>query len=206
MRQTIRLTVLAAISCLTIWSPTTVSALEADDVNPTTCSVCHGPGGNSPNPEHPILAGQNAEYIFSQLKAFRSGQRTNEVMKAITRDMDDNGIAGYAKYFSLQTPISAGGDLSLVERGREKYSVCWGCHGQSGEGAEEYPRLAGQYPQYIIQQLEAFKSKSRINAAMNSIVDDLDPGDIAALGAYVSSIGIKQPLTAANLNTNRPLK
>ena len=44
------------------------------------CSACHGPNGNSTNPDWPRLAGQNAVYVAEQLRLFRSGVRSNPTM------------------------------------------------------------------------------------------------------------------------------
>ena len=40
------------------------------------CSACHGPNGNSVNPDWPRLAGQSAVYVAEQLRLFRSGVRS----------------------------------------------------------------------------------------------------------------------------------
>ena len=36
-----------------------------------TCAACHGPNGNSTNPEWPSLAGQHASYLVKQLQNFK---------------------------------------------------------------------------------------------------------------------------------------
>ena len=53
---------------------------EAGATKAAVCTACHGPNGNSANPEWPTLAGQNAAYIREQLTLFRAGQRNNPVM------------------------------------------------------------------------------------------------------------------------------
>ena len=40
------------------------------------CAACHGPGGNSPSPQYPMLAGQTARYLYLQLSDFQEGRRT----------------------------------------------------------------------------------------------------------------------------------
>ena len=40
---------------------------EAGATKAATCLACHGPNGNSANPEWPSLAGQNAAYVLTQL-------------------------------------------------------------------------------------------------------------------------------------------
>ena len=47
------------------------------------CVACHGPGGNSQNPDFPVLAGQSWRYIYIQLKDFKEGRRNDPVMSAM---------------------------------------------------------------------------------------------------------------------------
>src|SRR5882762_8425451 len=53
------------------------------------CASCHGPNGNSTNPEWPRLAGQSAVYIAEQLRLFRAGVRDNPVMKPLAAALSD---------------------------------------------------------------------------------------------------------------------
>ena len=76
----------------------------------------------------------------------------------------------------------------MIAQGKKKYGLCWGCHGDNGEGPGSYPQISGQHPQYIVQQLINYKNGARINPAMNAIVADLGSGEIEALGAYISSL------------------
>ena len=67
------------------------------------CTACHSPTGEGNGPAaFPALAGQWPEYTESQLKAFRSGDRTNdgdsEMMKISAMDLSDDEIAAVASY------------------------------------------------------------------------------------------------------------
>src|SRR5437762_12518891 len=58
------------------------------------CSACHGPNGNSANPEWPRLAGQSPVYIPEQLRLFRAEVRTTPVIHPppatwTNQDIDD---------------------------------------------------------------------------------------------------------------------
>jgi cytochrome c553 len=65
---------------------------------------------------------------------------------------------------------------------------CFLCHGADGEsGSEAFPRLAGQNAEYIARQLADFKSGRRKSSAMASMVANLSPQDMAALGAFFAS-------------------
>lgn len=63
------------------------------------CAACHGPNGAGIPVRFPRLAGQHAEYVTNQLKAFRSGERANgPMMRAIAEKMTDRQIAAVADY------------------------------------------------------------------------------------------------------------
>ncbi len=63
--------------------------------------------------------------------------------------------------------------------------VCFVCHGGEGESSSEaFPRLAGQHAEYVVKQLENFKSGKRKSSAMASMVANLSADDMMALGRY----------------------
>jgi cytochrome c553 len=64
------------------------------------CSTCHGPLGVSNMPDAPHLAGQPGIYLVEQLKAFRSGKRTHEVMNVIAKPLSDADIAELAEWYA----------------------------------------------------------------------------------------------------------
>jgi len=53
---------------------------SANEIAKNQCAACHGPDGNSINPEWPNLAGQHPSYTAQQLQAFKSGDRVNPNM------------------------------------------------------------------------------------------------------------------------------
>lgn len=65
-----------------------------------TCAGCHGANGKAANPSWPNLAGQNAAYIVSQLKAFKAGTRKNPMMSPMAKPLSDADMANLAAYFS----------------------------------------------------------------------------------------------------------
>ena len=63
------------------------------------CAACHAPNGAGIPVQFPRLAGQHAEYVTNQLKAFRSGERANApMMKTIAAKISDQEIAAVADY------------------------------------------------------------------------------------------------------------
>lgn len=73
------------------------------------CKACHGPAGISLSPVIPNLAGQKAPYIEKQLKAFKAGERKNDLMQAIAGQLSEPDIKAYAAFWSGQpaTPAAA---------------------------------------------------------------------------------------------------
>jgi len=63
------------------------------------CQTCHGVDGIAKQPQVPNLAGDDADYLTEQLRAFRSGARQNELMSAVIGMLDDKKIADVAAYY-----------------------------------------------------------------------------------------------------------
>ncbi|MCB2427090.1 c-type cytochrome [Methylophaga pinxianii] len=67
------------------------------------CSTCHGAEGIAIMPTYPNLAGQNAEYLESALKAYRDKQRQGGmagIMQMQAANLSDDDIANLAAYYS----------------------------------------------------------------------------------------------------------
>ncbi len=64
------------------------------------CVVCHGQLGISQMPSAPHLAGQPAIYFEEQMKNYRSGKRTHEIMGVIAKPLTDVEIANLAAWYS----------------------------------------------------------------------------------------------------------
>ncbi len=79
-----------------------------------------------------------------------------------------------------------------IDKGKEINGVCAACHGDYGQGGKrgEYPRLAGQSPIYLRQQLTAFRKRERINLPMFPYTQEreLSEEDIRDIAAYLTSI------------------
>ena len=174
------------------------------------CSACHGPNGNSTNPDWPRLAGQSAVYIAEQLRLFRSGVRNNPVMKPLASTLSDQDIDDLAVYYEAQTPTGLEADPSfwqageaLYLRGERAHDVpgCIACHGPVGRGnlAAGYPALRAQQSVYVVKQLNDYASgvrytganaaaASRNGAMMFTIARRLSPEQIRDVASYVQGM------------------
>jgi cytochrome c553 len=75
-----------------------------------------------------------------------------------------------------------------------KLQYCKTCHGLSGQGYFGYfpmPRLAGQQPQYIENQLRAFIERRRTNPVMANVAHALSPSMVSALAAHFRALDPK---------------
>jgi cytochrome c553 len=64
------------------------------------CQACHGVDGISKVPDAPNLAGQVQDYLATQLKAFRAGERKSEAMSVVASTLSDADIDNLAAYYS----------------------------------------------------------------------------------------------------------
>lgn len=96
----------AQIADLAAWysSHTATASLAVDPADaPRVCVAGHGADGIGVAPDVPNLAGETNIYIDTQLKAFRSGKRVDEVMTAIASDLTDDQIRAAADWYSAVT-------------------------------------------------------------------------------------------------------
>jgi sulfide dehydrogenase cytochrome subunit len=135
------------------------------------CDSCHGPGGNSPWPDVPIIAGQTPEFLAKTLRAFqmwdrpcikskyRSGDtsRPETDMCKIAGKLSAEEVDALAAHYSQQAfqPAQQEFDPGLAAAGaalHEQY--CETCHEQGGMSAGRGPRLAGQWKPYLKSTLK----------------------------------------------------
>lgn len=169
--------------------PVSAADIAAGEQKAEPCVNCHGQKGNSSNAQWPNLAAQQSTYLVNQLKAFKAGDRINVMMNSMTTSLSNEDINNLAAYFSSQKPVKAsGGDPALAKTGEAKAGMCLGCHGPTAQGNGQFPRLAGQHPEYLVQQLKAFKEGSRKSGPMQAVIANLPEADFKALAAYFGSL------------------
>lgn len=76
-----------------------------------------------------------------------------------------------------------------ADNGKQKSTPCAACHGADGEKTidGQYPRIAGQYADYLSKALHDYKSGARKNPVMAGFATTLSDQDIDDLAAYFSS-------------------
>jgi cytochrome c553 len=167
---------------------------EAGKAKAQACAACHGPMGNSTNPDYPILAGQTARYLYLELKDFKEGRRSDSRMTPMATGLSREDMQDLADYYAAQRPQSVPfkAVVTRVDAGRRRAAevLCTMCHLGGFSGQNEIPRVAGQHYQYIVKQLEDFRARRRTNDAgnMTSVTKGLSDEDIRNLASYIANL------------------
>ena len=182
-----------ALFCATA-GPAYAQDVEAGRKKAEACIACHGPGGNSTDPQFPILAGQTARYTYLQLKDFKEGRRTEPMMDPFIAKLSREDMFDLAAFFATQKPRPSAFMAEPVRgaRGKAKADevLCTMCHLGGFLGQNEIPRVAGQHYAYVVKQMRDFKSGRRTNDAGNmaSVSRTLTESDIEDLAHYLSGL------------------
>ncbi len=174
--------------------PAAAQNVEAGSRKAEPCVACHGPNGNSPQGQFPILAGQTARYVYLQLQDFKDGRRSEPTMEPFVKDLTREDMLDLAAFFAAQRPRPPqfNADEARAARGKRKAeeTLCTMCHLGAYQGQNEIPRLAPQHYEYTVKQLQDFKARRRTNDAgnMTSVARTLSETDIEDLGHFLSSL------------------
>ncbi len=86
--------------------------------------------------------------------------------------------------------LSSASIAGNIAEGQKKAEVCAACHGKDGNTPIDpsYPKLAGQYANYLERTLKNYKSGARKNAIMAAQAAQLSNKDIENLSAYYASL------------------
>jgi cytochrome c553 len=190
--------------------PFTTGKAASGEAKAALCMACHGPNGNSVNPEWPRLAGQSAVYIAEQLRLFKAGVRDNPVMKPLAASLSDQDINDVAVYYEAQTPTGLEADPSYWKPGQAIYlsgdaargvPACVACHGPVGRGnlAAGYPALRAQQSVYVVKQLNDYANGTRYtgpnpppsdpnSVMMLTLAKRMTPEEIRDVASYVQGM------------------
>ena len=183
---------------------TTIDIAEGKQLAEKSCAACHGANGISTAPGTPHLAGQRPGYLYSELKAYQTGTRSDggahDGVKFVSNDALTKAAAYYAGLDPAAPPTastrSAKPDPAEASKSIAA-TVCSGCHGNAGiTESPGTPSLVGLDPQYLIAAMKAYKSGQRKNETMEPILaplSDATINNIALLYALQPAEGAKTP-------------
>ena len=181
-------------SIYVIWffllSITNVFAEKTPEELSSTCLGCHGVVSYNniyPTYKVPKLGNQHKDYLVAALKAYRSGERSHPTMRAHASNLSDSDIVKIAEYFysiKYQEQVTNAADIEMIEEANS----CVGCHGADGNSMiPTFPKIAGQYQDYLYHALKSYKNGERNNAIMNGISSTLNEKQMKKLSKYFSS-------------------
>lgn len=203
---------IAAGSALGADAPAKKEAPKADPakgqvIATQVCVACHSADGNSVAPVNPKIAGQFPEYLHKQLVNFKAqggkkAERENPIMAGMVANLSPDDMANLAAYFAGQKlKPSAAKDKALAAAGQKLWRggnaatgvpACAGCHGPDGSGIPaQYPRVAGQFSEYIEAQLKAFQSGQRandLNGMMRGVAARMTEKEMKAVAEYAAGL------------------
>jgi cytochrome c553 len=214
------------ITCLLlslfIFSPSSADSFSGDakagkiKLDDERCQECHGVDGNvhlaNESSKIPKLAGQSPDYLWKQLQDFRSGERQNDFMAMMARNLDDQDALDIIAWYSSQPVMTGKTTTAISETGKtlflqgdpaRKILACAYCHGVNGKGITKVlndfvdldpsliPIIGGQDWHYLNQQLLDWRSDARtnsVNGVMNKVTASLTNAEINALTDYISAL------------------
>ncbi len=171
------------------------------------CMACHQPDGGGMNnagaESWPRLAGQNADYLYRQLLAFKDGARSNATMLPFVGMLNDQQMRDLAVYYgglpataskeppAVSDQLLKDGERLALHGDWDRYiPPCKTCHGSDHRGiGNAFPALAGQHPNYIAQQIHAWQRGTRHNdpdQLMSAIAVRMTAQDIDAVAAWLA--------------------
>jgi cytochrome c553 len=166
-----------------------------------TCFGCHGIDNYRnayPDYSVPKLRHQNASYIVSALKEYRSGERPHATMHAQASSLSDQDIEDIAAYLQGGPAVKPG---AAAGKAPKQVEACIACHGEAGLGVEaeltpKPPILAGQHLDYLEQALTSYHNGRRKNVVMNGMAQLLTSADDIKIAATYFA-GLPSPLLTA---------
>ena len=215
MQSPLASTLAARLSALSLLvaaaAPAAEAPLEGDPTagatKATVCGACHGPTGNSVNPEWPNLAGQGHAYISEQLELLKAGVRVAPTMAPLALGLSAQDMADLAAHFEQQVGTGLEADPALWQAGEKLFRggdaargipACSGCHGPNGRGngPARWPQLRGQHALYTGNQLKSYAAKTRYLPAgqppqaqiMSDIAKRLSEADLKSVAAYLQGL------------------
>ncbi len=197
------ITLAALVACIgTTGSVLAAGNAAAGKARSAVCAGCHGADGNSPAPNFPKLAGQDAAYVAKQLADYKSGARKDPIMAGMAAGLSKKDMEDLGAFYSIQkrTPGMASGNAETLKKGERLYrggnakfgvTACMSCHGPSGAGIPpRFPAVGGQHAAYSQKQLADFKSGARNNDSnvMTMIAFRMSEAEIRAVSEYMAGL------------------
>lgn len=192
-----------AILAMVASTVATVPALAGESAAVHNCTWCHGAEAQGYTVA-PRLAGQQPQYIMSQIQSFHEHTRDNpfsrQYMWSAVAALNPAAARDLANYLASIPPKPANdGDSALASKGKRIFMEgipeanivsCYACHGPNGEGVRDIPRLGGLAYFYVKARLQQWGQgyHSTAGSPMPLVASHLGPDEIEALASYLSFV------------------
>jgi cytochrome c553 len=192
--------VLATLLTTPVFADAKADLARAEEIVAGRCFLCHGMEGEAASQVFPRLAGQHSEYVAKQLADFKSGKRKSDTMKPQSEELTPAEMKALGMFFEKKKAApNQPTDTEILAVGRYIFAKgnqfsglpsCASCHGAKGYGTPLLPRLAGQHPRYIEDQLKQFNKRERTNdnAIMHTVASKLTELEAHAVAEYIATM------------------
>ena len=101
-------------------------------------------------------------------------------------------LSAFSSFAAGPAPVAPAATVAKVKpdlvKGQASFASCSGCHGADGNsGTPANPKLAQQHPEYLVKQLQDYKSGKRANAIMSGIASGLTEDDMKNIAFWVTT-------------------
>jgi cytochrome c553 len=173
---------------------TVPSSAQGIEEKAQICAGCHGADGKPIDKSIPTIWGQQAGYIYIELRDFKRGDRKSDIMQPIVSSFERQDMLDIAEYFSKKPWPDLGQPRAAKDVAARAVSAnqsigCTGCHLDHFQGDGTVPRLAGMSRDYLAKQMTDFRSRARgNNPGMSDLMLASSPDDLAALAEYLAGL------------------
>ena len=170
------------------------SSAQSIEEKTQVCAGCHGMDGKPVDKTIPTIWGQQAGYIYIELRDFKRGDRKSDIMQPIVASLERQDMLDIAEYFSKKPWPDLGQprapkDVATRAVTASQSIGCTGCHLDHFQGDGTVPRLAGMGRDYLAKQMTDFRSRARgNNPGMSDLMLATAPDDLAALAEYLAGL------------------
>ena len=179
--------------------------IKAGEKKIAMCIGCHGiVGYQATFPQiHkvPQISGQSGKFIVTALNAYKKGERKHPSMRGIAESLSDQDMADVAAYYEASGVVAGAVAPAKAAEGSAKAMAlvtkggCVACHGENFSTPIDpsYPKIAGQYSDYLFVALKAYKTEGnphvgRGNAIMSGVAKQFSDDELKELASYIGSL------------------
>lgn len=173
---------------------------EGKRVAEKSCASCHGADGISMIKGIPNLAGQRADYLLTEMGAYKGGARSDSTMNSAVKFLSDDALLAAAAYFASLDPAQPRATKAAIARvdalsaGKAAAAGCAACHGDTGVSKTAgMPNLVGQDPAYLIAAMTAYKTGQRKSDVMKALVGAIGDPEIKNIALFYA---LQKPVAA----------